>query len=77
MCVNVHVCARALCVCVCMVCMCVCVCVCVQVVGCGVGQRPVQLAPNERAEWKDLAAGHYRVPPNPRDWDPLSLFNIT
>ena len=47
-----------------------------QVVGCGVGQRPVQLAPNERAEWKDLATGHYRIPPDPREWDPLSLFNI-
>lgn len=46
-----------------------------QVVGCGMG--PVQLTPKERGEWKDLAAGHYRIPPEPREWDPISLFGLS
>ncbi len=46
-----------------------------QVVGCGVG--PVLLTPEERQEWKDLGAGHYRIPPDPREWDPVSLLDLS
>lgn len=48
----------------------------VQVVGCGMGDGPLDLTGAERAAWRDLSVGHYRIPDEPLSWDPYSLFGV-
>jgi len=48
----------------------------VQVVGCGMGDAPLDLTAEERSAWRDLSVGHFRMPALPNSWDPHTLFAL-